>query len=41
MQTIQRGYRGLGLLVEINLDRLLVLGALAGALFLAAYIGTP
>ena len=41
MQTIQRGYRGLGLLVEINLDRLLVLGALASALLLAAYIGTP
>ena len=41
MQTIQRGYRGLGLLVEINLDRLLVLGALASALFLAAYIGAP
>ena len=41
MQTIQRGYRGLGLLVEINLDRLLVLGALASALFLAAYIGSP
>ena len=41
MQTIQRGYRGLGLLVEINLDRLLVLGALSSALFLAAYIGTP
>ena len=41
MHTIQRGYRGLELLVEINLDRLLVLIALCGALFLAAYIGTP
>ena len=41
MQTIQRGYRGLELLVEINLDRLLVIGALSGALFLASYIGTP
>lgn len=41
MQTIQRGYRGLGLLFEVNLDRLLVLIALGSALFLAAYIGTP
>ena len=41
MQTIQSGYRGLGLLVEINLDRLMVLSALAGALYLAAYIGAP
>lgn len=41
MQTIQRGYRGLELLFEVNLDRILVLVALSGALFLAAYIGTP
>lgn len=41
MQTIQRGYRGLELLVEVNLDRILVLIALSGALLLAAYIGTP
>ena len=41
MQTIERGYRGLELLVRLNTDRLFVLGALAGALFFAAYIGTP
>lgn len=41
MQTIQRTYRGLELLFELNLDRVLVLAALGGALFLAAYIGSP
>lgn len=41
MQTIQRGYRGLELLVQLNLDRVFVLVALSGALFLAAYISTP
>ncbi|WP_413718341.1 hypothetical protein [Silicimonas sp. MF1-12-2] len=41
MQTIQRGYRGLELLFELNFDRLIVLAALSGALFFAAYVGTP
>ena len=41
MQIIQKGFRGLELLLEINLDRLLVLIALGGALFVAAYFGTP
>jgi hypothetical protein len=41
MQTIQRGYRGLGLLVLLNSDRFLVLAALSGALFLAAFLGAP
>lgn len=41
MQTIQRGYRGLELLVELNLDRAFVLLALSGALFLGAYLITP
>ena len=40
MQTLEKGYRGLELLVQLNLDRLFVLGALSGALFLAAYVGT-
>ncbi len=40
MQTIEKGYRGLELLVQLNLDRFFVLGALAGALFLASYVGT-
>ena len=39
MQLLQTGYRGLELLVELNLDRLASILALAGALFLAAYIG--
>ena len=41
MQTIHRGYRGLGLLFELNLDRFFVVAALAGAIFLGAYFGTP
>lgn len=41
MQTLQRGYRGLELLVEMNLDRVLVLVALSGALFFAAFVGAP
>lgn len=40
MQTIQSGYRGLELLIELNLDRVFVLLALAGALLLGSYIGS-
>lgn len=40
MQTIQKSYNGLKLLVTLNLDRVFVLTATAGALFLAAYIGS-
>ena len=40
MQTLQKGYKGLELLVEVNLDRFLIPLALAGALFFAAYIGS-
>ena len=39
MQAIQRSFKGLELLVELNLDRLISLLALGVALFLAAYIG--
>lgn len=39
--TLKKGYRGLGLLIEINLDRLFVVLALGGALFLAAWLGSP
>lgn len=39
MQRLQSGYRGLELLVELNLDRALFCCALGGALFLAAYLG--
>jgi len=39
MQAIQNSFKGLELLMELNLDRLISLLALGGALFLAAYIG--
>ncbi|GGH19062.1 hypothetical protein SAMN05444007_101178 [Cribrihabitans marinus] len=39
MQTIQQSYRGLSLLVELNWDRLFVLGAVAAGLSLGAYLG--
>ncbi len=39
MQTIQKSYRGLSLLVELNWDRLLFLGTISMALMLAAYLG--
>ena len=41
MQTLQNGYKGLELLVEVNLDRFLIPVALGAALFLGAYIGSP
>ncbi len=41
MQTIQKGYRGLGLLFELNRDLALVMLALTGALLLGAYLGSP
>lgn len=40
MQTIERGYRGLELLVRLNTDRILVLVALSGALLLADYLAS-
>ena len=40
MQTIQRSFKGLELLVLLNLDRMFVLFALSGALLLATYIGS-
>ena len=41
MTLLRKSYNGLGLLVELNLDRFAVALALGGALFLAAYLGTP
>lgn len=41
MRTLQNGYKGLELLVELNLDRFMVLFALAVALFAGAYLGAP
>lgn len=40
MQTLQKSYKGLELLVTLNMDRFFVLGALGGALLLASYIGS-
>ncbi|MGR3511541.1 MAG: hypothetical protein ACU0GG_02165 [Paracoccaceae bacterium] len=40
MTVLKKGYRGLGLLVELNLDRVFVGLALGGALYLAAYLAS-
>lgn len=39
MQILQRSVKGLELLFELNLDRIISLLALGCALYLAAYIG--
>lgn len=41
MTLLRKSYTGLGLLVELNFDRFAVAFALGGALFLAAYLGSP
>lgn len=38
MQMLERGYRGLELLVRLNLDRFAMTLALGGALYFAAYL---
>lgn len=40
MHTLQNGYRGLSLLVDINWDLILYLATISGALMLGAYIGS-
>jgi len=40
MQTLNSGYRGLSYLIGLNLDRLLFVGAILGALGLAAFLGS-
>ncbi|WP_371223964.1 hypothetical protein [Roseovarius sp. 2305UL8-3] len=40
MQHIVSGYRGLRLLFNLNLDRMLFLGALGAALLMGAYLGS-
>ena len=40
MAVLQKGYRGLSLLVLLNADRLFIAAVLCSALFLGAYIGT-
>ncbi|MFT6024104.1 MAG: hypothetical protein ACI9PY_002228 [Ascidiaceihabitans sp.] len=38
MQTIQSGYRGLSLLVDLNWDRALYMGALSAGLWLGVWM---
>lgn len=40
MQTLSQSYRGLSLLVDLNWDRILYVGAIAAALLAGAYIGS-
>ena len=40
MQTIARGYRGLGVLMDLNWDRALYLCTIVFALCAGAFIGT-
>lgn len=40
MTVIRKGYRGLELIVQLNLDRVVVGLALGGALYLAAYLAS-
>ena len=40
MQTLQSGYRGLSLLVDLNWDQILYLATLVGALMIGAYVGS-
>ena len=41
MHALQQSYRGLGLLMVINLDRILFVGAIAAGLLAGAYLGSP
>ncbi|MFX0544397.1 hypothetical protein ACEWPL_002495 [Roseovarius sp. S1116L3] len=42
MKPVQNtiGFKGFGLFIDLNIDRFLVPGALAAALFLAAFISS-
>jgi len=40
MQMIQSGYRGLSLLVDINFDRLFVVGTITVGLLAGAFLGS-
>lgn len=40
MQTLQKSYEGLSLVFELNMDRLLYVGAIALSLVAGLYIGT-
>jgi hypothetical protein len=40
MQTLQNGYRGLGLLMDLNWDRILYLMTILAALWIGAFVGS-
>ncbi|WP_275671903.1 hypothetical protein [Ruegeria pomeroyi] len=40
MHVLQQSYRGLGLVMQLNWDRILFVGAIAAALFLGAFLGS-
>lgn len=40
MVAVENGYRGLGLLIDLNFDRLLYIGTILGALMLGAFVGS-
>jgi len=38
MQALNSGYKGLSFLVSLNVDRLMMIAALVGALYVGSYI---
>jgi hypothetical protein len=40
MQTLENGYRGLSLLMQLNWDRILYLMTILAALWIGAFIGS-
>ncbi|ABF64141.1 hypothetical protein [Ruegeria sp. TM1040] len=40
MHTLQRSYEGLDLLVRLNIDRVLFVGAISFAIFAGVWIGS-
>ena len=38
MQVLNSGYKGLTFLVSLNVDRLMMIAALVGALYIGSYI---
>ena len=40
MHVLQQSYRGLGLVMQLNWDRILFVGAIVAALFLGTFLGS-
>jgi|TARA_R110002073_G_scaffold309188_1_gene479410 hypothetical protein len=38
MQTLNQGYKGLSFLMSLNIDRLLMMGAIVAALYAGSYL---